>query len=112
VVRHSAIASGWCDYNIACSQSLLAGVASETGSGLTAADGRAAAEEAMTSLHRAAASGWRNGRWMRTDPDLAPVRSRPDFQMLAADMEFPEDPFAPGDPMADPASAARSQPAR
>jgi len=28
------------------------------------------------------------------DPDLGPIRSRPDFQLLLRDMAFPADPFA------------------
>ena len=31
---------------------------------------------------------------MRKDPDLDPVRSRPDFQMLFMDLAFPKEPFA------------------
>jgi serine/threonine-protein kinase len=98
------------DYNMACNQSLLCGVASEKGSGLTAADGRAAAEEAMRTLRQAAAAGWCNAALMRADPDLAPIRSRPDFQLLVLDMAFPEQPFAAATPMTAPASPARSQP--
>jgi hypothetical protein len=31
---------------------------------------------------------------MMADPDLAPIRSRPDFRSLAMDFAFPDDPFA------------------
>ena len=31
---------------------------------------------------------------MRRDTDLDPLRSRPDFQVLMMDLEFPEEPFA------------------
>jgi serine/threonine-protein kinase len=81
-------------YNIACALSLLSGVASESTSGLSAADGRAAGDEAMRSLHQAAAGGWRGVAALRADPDLAPIRSRLDFQMLVLDIAFPADPFA------------------
>jgi serine/threonine-protein kinase len=81
-------------YDLACLQSLLSGAAREAGSGLTAADVRAAAEEAMTTLHQAAAAGYRDANWLGEDPDLAAIRSRPDFQMLKLDMAFPADPFA------------------
>ncbi len=81
-------------YNIACYQSLLSGVAAEAGSGPSAADGQATASEAITTLHRAVAAGWRDAAWMRSDPDLDPIRSRPDFQALFLDVAFPIDPFA------------------
>jgi serine/threonine-protein kinase len=81
------------DYNMACVQSLLCGVAAEKGSGLTEAEGRAAAEGAVTSLRRAAAGGWRSAAYLGNDPDLAAIRSRRDFQMLKLDVAFPADPF-------------------
>jgi hypothetical protein len=34
---------------------------------------------------------------MRTDPDLDPLRSRPDFQLLLMDLAMPAEPFARGD---------------
>jgi serine/threonine-protein kinase len=83
-------------YDTACAQSLLSAAANEAGSGLTAADARAAAEEAMSTLRAAAAAGYRDARWMGNDPDLAPLRSRSDFQMLRLDMAFPADAFARG----------------
>jgi tetratricopeptide (TPR) repeat protein len=81
-------------YDIACAQSLLSGLASQSGSGLTAAEGQAEADHAMNSLRLAAASGWRNPAWMASDTDLNPIRSRPDFQSLVLDLGFPADPFA------------------
>jgi hypothetical protein len=64
------------------------------GSRLTAEDGQAAANEALASLRRAAAAGWRNAPWMGADPDLKPIRARPDFQMLKLDMAFRPDALA------------------
>jgi serine/threonine-protein kinase len=80
-------------FDLARTQSLLSGLASTAGSGLTATDGQAAADEAMSSLRQAAGAGWRNAPWMAADPDLAPIRSRPDYQALLLDMAFPADPF-------------------
>jgi eukaryotic-like serine/threonine-protein kinase len=80
-------------HDLACIQSLLAGVASDTGSGLTAADGQAQADKAMTSLRRAIAAGWNQASHMRVDSNLDPIRPRPDFQMLLRDLAFPHDPF-------------------
>ena len=71
-------------YDLACSQSLLSGVAADAGSGLTAADGQAEADKAMKSLRRAIAAGWHRPGPHASRPDLDPIRSRPDFQMLDA----------------------------
>ncbi|QDV39255.1 serine/threonine-protein kinase [Tautonia plasticadhaerens] len=84
-------------YNIACSQSLLAGLAAEAGSGLTSDAVRAEADHAMATLHRAVALGWRDAAWARIDSDLDPIRSRSDFQLLMMDLTFPADPFDRGD---------------
>jgi serine/threonine-protein kinase len=61
---------------------------------MTATEGRTAAEQAMQWLYRAVARGYRNVALMQRDPDLDPLRSRPDFQLLMMDLEFPDDPFA------------------
>jgi serine/threonine-protein kinase len=84
-------------YNLACGYAKLAGIATSRGPGVTAADGRAEADRAMQWLHRAVARGYRNVALMRRDLDLDPLRSRPDFQLLMMDLEFPDDPFARGD---------------
>ncbi len=81
---------------MAGSYALLAGVAAERGSGVTAAEGRASAERAMESLRLAVAAGYRKLEIMRTDHDLDPLRSRRDFQLLLMDLEFPDDPLARG----------------
>jgi len=94
VLRERASPDPWDYYNIACSQSLLSGAASMAGSGLTAADGRAAADAAMTALRQAVAAGWRDRTALATDTDLHPIRSRPDFQALILDTGFPPNPFA------------------
>jgi serine/threonine-protein kinase len=83
-------------YNLACGNATLAGIAIKPGSRMTAAEGRLAAEQAMQWLHRAVARGYRNVAVMQRDPDLDPLRSRRDFQLLMMDLEFPDDPFAPG----------------
>ncbi len=81
-------------YDLACSQSLLAGVAPDAGSGLTAAVGLAEADKAVKSLRRAVAAGWKQCAHMRADTDLDPIRTRTDYQMLVLDMAMPADPFA------------------
>ncbi len=84
-------------YDLACSQSLLSGVAPDAGSGLTAADGEAEAVKAVESLRRAVVAGWKGRDHMRADTDLDPVRSRPDFRLLMMDMAMPAEPFARGE---------------
>jgi eukaryotic-like serine/threonine-protein kinase len=84
-------------YDLACVQSLISGIAAKAGSGLTSDEGRAAAEQAITTLHRAFDAGWNNPAWMRNDHDLDPIRSRPDFQLLMMkmmDRAFPAEPFS------------------
>ena len=81
-------------YDAACCRSLIAGAATEPGSGLTAAEGRAEAERAVEGVRRAIDAGYTELSWIRTgDPDLKPIRSRPDFQLLMMDLAFPTDPF-------------------
>jgi serine/threonine-protein kinase len=84
-------------YNSACTHAELARLAGEPGSGMTASEGRAEADRAMEWLRRAVAAGYRKLVALRTDPNLDPLRSRPDFQLLMMDLEFPDDPFARGD---------------
>jgi tetratricopeptide (TPR) repeat protein len=80
-------------YNLACTHASIAGLAAKPGSGMTAADGRADADQAMESLHRAVAAGYRRLSIFRTDPDLDVLRGRPDFRLLIMDLAFPSEPF-------------------
>jgi hypothetical protein len=73
---------------------LLAALATEPGSGLSAADARDEAERAMAALRQGVGAGYRDLAILRTDPDLNPLRSRPDFQALMLDLDFPGDPLA------------------
>jgi len=81
-------------YNLTCFRSLLSGIASQPGSGLTAEEVTSLGEQAVQALRRAVAAGFRDVGFMRRDTDLDPLRSRPDFQMLLMDVAFPEEPFA------------------
>jgi tetratricopeptide (TPR) repeat protein/tRNA A-37 threonylcarbamoyl transferase component Bud32 len=74
-------------YNLACYYALLAGIAAEASSGLTVAEGQAAADKAMDALRRAVAAGYRDVANMRTDTDLDPLRQREDFQKLLQELE-------------------------
>jgi serine/threonine-protein kinase len=94
VLRGSSQAAFLSLYDIACAQSLLSAAAAEAGSGLTADEGRAYADEAVATLRRCVVAGFHNVPWMLADPDFAPLRDRPDFRLLALDMAFPSGPFA------------------
>jgi eukaryotic-like serine/threonine-protein kinase len=84
-------------YYLAGCHALLGGVAGAPGSGLSAAQGPAELDRAMDTLRRAVAAGYRSVAWIGRDPDLDPLRSRPDFQLLMLDLDFPDDPFATSD---------------
>ena len=43
----------------------------------------------MDTLRRAVAAGYRSVDWIGATPDLDPLRSRPDFQLLMMDLAFP-----------------------
>jgi hypothetical protein len=45
-------------------------------------------------LRRAIAAGFGLLDGLLTDPDLDPLRSRPDFQLLLMDLAMPRKPFA------------------
>jgi eukaryotic-like serine/threonine-protein kinase len=74
-------------YNLACCDAMLAGVAADRGSGMTAANASAAADKAMAALRDAVAAGYRNVAGIKSDPDLAVLRPRADFQQLMKELE-------------------------
>ena len=84
---------GYSLYNLACFRSLLAGVADRADSGVSAAEAGALGGQAIDALRRAVAAGLGDLAFMRKDPDLDALRSRPDFRMLMMDLAFPDEPF-------------------
>ncbi len=50
---------------------------------------RKTTSQAIEALNRAARAGFRNAVWLRTDPDLEPIRARPEFQLLIENLEKP-----------------------
>ncbi len=83
-------------YNFACYLSRCLGAVPESPwpAAKRAAVARAFGDRAIAALRRAVDRGYRNIDLIRTDPDLDPLRSRPDFQLLLLDLNFPADPFA------------------
>jgi len=51
----------------------------------------------MTILRKVAAGGFRDADLLRVEPGLDPLRSRADFRLLMLDLDFPAEPFAPGE---------------
>ncbi len=84
-------------YNLACYRAHLA-VLADIGAVGPLSQGRdlghQEAEAAMTALRRAIAAGYKNLADMIRDPDLDPLRSRSDFQLLMMDLAMPAVPFA------------------
>jgi hypothetical protein len=54
----------------------------------------AEADRAKDVLRRAVPAGFRKLAVIRTNPDLAPLRARADFQLLLMDLAMPSEPFA------------------
>jgi tetratricopeptide (TPR) repeat protein len=72
---------------------LLSSLAGMTDSGVSAEEGRAEEEKAMTLLRRAVGEGYRAPE-LRQESCLEPLRNRSDFQLLMMDVAFPEAPIA------------------
>jgi hypothetical protein len=58
------------------------------------ADLAGSGDRAMAALRRAIDAGFRMATLVRREEDFAPLRSRPEFQALLLDLDFPADPFA------------------
>jgi serine/threonine-protein kinase len=82
-------------YNLACIDSRLGVLAASELKGEAArARGDAYADQAIAALRRAVAAGYHQIKVIRKDPDLAPLKSRDDFQLILLDAAFPDDPLA------------------
>jgi tetratricopeptide (TPR) repeat protein len=82
-------------YNLACIDSRLVVLAQAYPAGeALLARGDAYADKAIEALRRSVAAGYKRVDAIRNDPDLAPLRSRDDFQRILLDAAFPDDPFA------------------
>ena len=77
-----------------CCHAGLAGLAARPGSGVSAGEGQAESDRAMSGMRRAVALGYRNPDAYRNETALDPIRTRPDFRLLMMDLAFPAEPFA------------------
>jgi serine/threonine protein kinase len=75
------------EYNLACYQAVLAGVAAAPGSGLTPADSNAEAEKSMQHLRQAIAKGFYASELMQKDTDFDALRPREDFKKLLSEVK-------------------------
>jgi hypothetical protein len=79
-------------YLVCRTQALLASLAAEPSSPVTAAEAETAADQAIKALRQAIAGGWHDPSRLDKDADLQVLRKRPDFQKLRADMDAQSDP--------------------
>ena len=81
-------------YELACCHAALATASGREPAGISAGQGEAEADKAMTLLHKAVGQGYRNAGAMARESALDPLRDRPDFRLLILDLGFPAEPFA------------------
>jgi hypothetical protein len=74
-------------FHTACARATLAGLAGRDGAGVSAAEGKAEAEQAMALLRKAVGMGYLDAGAVRTDSALDPFRQREDFQKLLQEVE-------------------------
>jgi tetratricopeptide (TPR) repeat protein len=72
----------------ACCHAGLAGLAGRPGSGISAAEGKDQAEQAIAGLCQAASLGYRDPDSYRTESALDPLRKREDFKKLFEELEL------------------------
>jgi serine/threonine-protein kinase len=92
LLEHSSPVAPWILYNLACAYSRWS-AASFGGAAPAPAEREACAGRGVEALRRAVAAGFKNVGHMGRDPDLDPLRSRPDFQAMMMDLAFPAEPF-------------------
>ena len=78
---------GWATFSIACSHAALAGLAGQEGTGVSADEGKAHADQAMALLRKAVDAGFGDIDEYRTEGALDPLREREDFKKLLTELE-------------------------
>jgi hypothetical protein len=79
----------WVEYDLACTLSLL------SVHGRTSVERAALNDRAMDTLRLAVNHGFSNRGLVRDDPDMAPLRHRPEYRLVLLDLDFPQPPFSP-----------------
>jgi hypothetical protein len=73
-------------YNLACFYAQLPGLLQKAASPPTAAERASLADRALDTLRRAVAAGMTDFAVFKRDPDLDPLRQRPDFRALMREL--------------------------
>jgi tetratricopeptide (TPR) repeat protein len=81
-------------YHLACCLALRIPPTTASRTSREVEESRRYGDQAMTSLRRSVAGGFKTFEIYRSTPDLEPLRDREDFQALLMDLAFPTDPFA------------------
>ena len=81
-------------YHLACCLALRIPPATASRTSREVEESRRYGDQAMISLRRSVAGGFKTFEIYRSTPDLEPLRDREDFQALLMDLAFPIDPFA------------------
>jgi eukaryotic-like serine/threonine-protein kinase len=76
-------------FETACCRATLAGLAGQDGAGVSVAEGKDAADQAMALLKKAADAGYRNSDALRTESALDALRKREDFKKLLEAVDKP-----------------------
>jgi tetratricopeptide (TPR) repeat protein len=84
----------WDLYNLACFLALASTVADPAEGSAATQRQRRDSDQAVATIRRAIARGYAHSDYLKTDPDLDSLRSRPDFQLLMMDLTFPAEPFS------------------
>jgi tetratricopeptide (TPR) repeat protein len=88
----SLSAEGW--FDLACCHASLSGIAAQEHARNSSAEVGLEVGQALSALQRAIALGYRSLPAIRSEPGLAPVLVRPEFDPLMRDLAFPVEPFA------------------
>jgi hypothetical protein len=76
-------------FETACCHAVLTGLAEQNGAGVSSAEAKTEADQAMASLRKAVDAGYRNAADLRTDSALGALRKREDFKKLVEELEKP-----------------------
>ena len=79
--------SGEDRFGTACCRAALAGLAGRDGAGVSAAEGKVEADQAIGLLKKAIDTGYRNAAAFRTESALDSLRKREDFKKLLEELE-------------------------
>jgi hypothetical protein len=84
-------------FDTARAHAVLTCLAGRDGPGVHADQAPSEVAAALDLLQKAIGLGYRNAGRYRTEDALDPLRTRPEFQVLMLDLDFPAEPFARAD---------------